>query len=1191
MAMKGTSDWAFDAKDTKAAANLAQMEYLDQEKRAAQELLKIQSKNAEDLAKLRLKLLEQLSNEALEEGQTVEEYLAQYGLQQRLSALASELEARRRGEEGHLDDLLAAQELSNKLLFASESKLASIRQRRIATESKQQLLQLKKASKTEQKLNETNLKHQAALDKKYEAAEEALDSEAEISLEKIRIESLKAIELIEQNIINLRLGSEDEIFAKRFALLAQMSKLENASTPESDLSTDSSDKKTGKKSETPDSVPAPITVEPTPNVSKSTEADTLEFEQPDLDLPDPEGINKPLLSFEDRARAMLVRRYAEEEEAIRKNAALTTEEQDRFIAQLKHQFDFYDQAVLENSNLLADSTDAQLASNEEIYEARMTALLDLSDVEASQEEEQFNKKLDNLYAYNRLRKKFSIKEEDADEDIALARGIGTRDEIIKEQTPQADPQAALGLFREGLEKMVADRDKQIAAEKAAADQRLAQQMQGLWNMGHSLEEITKYATFEDEESANQAISEQIGAEKNETIMQIQAADAVAQAKEIADLIAQAYAEGQQPDEEAIAKEVAERHRLTMDAEKARLDEEFAIKEKSERDIAKKVIQDKQKAAKAQEKLDKKKEKENTKFGQSKVGKGISTLKTLANPMGEMKDMLDSGVDPEEAKKAAQEKLNAAFEAVGNWVNQLAAKGKVASDKQAAIDTRLQGSRTNELKMGSYWRKLDTLISEGVGVSPFVRQENVAASIEKLVGQGISYNVKQRAFLDTISEKIANTFNAADGTLLKLVRIQQADTTAARLGMESALTAFLNSMYETSEFMQDTATSIRQSLYEATALMGAEEATNYEFQVQKWLGSLYSVGFSASDKIAEALGKLTAGDISGITEGTMGNLLVMAANEASLSVGEILEKGLSADETDRLMESMVRYLSRIYSETKESRVLAQQYGSVFGVTAADLKAVSNLTEQDLKAIAKKDVEHKDMLNRLTLMANTMAMRTSTNELFDNIKENFSYTMATTLANNPVLSGLNNMANMLNDLVGGIEIPFVNVYGFGFDLNATVADLMNVAALSGSVLGGMGKMLSSLTSGGGFSGSGMLNRFGIDTKGGAAKLTRGSAGLDLTAMGNMSTSESGMVGNESGEDVKNKTIQDNSEEPEKQIAEAKEEQEDKENARTALIDGHIVDIYNLLTEVTVGAKKWHVKLEVGNNPTSWSPGTWT
>ena len=128
--------------------------------------------------------------------------------------------------------------------------------------------------------------------------------------------------------------------------------------------------------------------------------------------------------------------------------------------------------------------------------------------------------------------------------------------------------------------------------------------------------------------------------------------------------------------------------------------------------------------------------------------------------------------------------------------------------------------------------MSTDIRNVAGVSPLIKQESVVSNLEKLVGQGISFDVEQRAFLETIKDKIATTFDAADGTLLRLVRIQQQDTTAARLGMESALTSFLNNMYETTEYMQSVAKSVRTSLQEAEALMGSKSAAAFEYQVQK-----------------------------------------------------------------------------------------------------------------------------------------------------------------------------------------------------------------------------------------------------------------------------------------------------------------------------------------------------------------------
>lgn len=676
----------------------------------------------------------------------------------------------------------------------------------------------------------------------------------------------------------------------------------------------------------------------------------------------------------------------------------------------------------------------------------------------------------------------------------------------------------------------------------------------------------------------------------------------AEQKAIAEAKKQA-APGEEIDESAIKQRIQFEYDLKRKAAADATKAEFAGQDKSilklldKKKKHNKILEDASKdAAKKAEKLEDLQHKK--RLGQkADLMKDYGVAGAFAGGMGTIFGAKDAEIeamaakDPEEANRMAQEKLDAAFDALGNFVNQLADKGKESTSKQSAVDTRLQGLSTNTKEggmkkvLGSYWRSISTQIATGISVSPFFKQETAEASVEKLVGQGIAFNLKERAFLDTLKDKIATTFNVADGTLLKLVRIQQSDTTAARLGMESALTEFLNSMYATTEYMQQAAESIRSNLYEATALMGAKEATEFEYQVQKWMGSLYSVGFSNAENLSATLGKLAAGDVGGITEGSMGNLLVMAANEASLPIATILEKGLTADDTDKLMSAMVQYLAKIYDETKDSRVLAQQFGSVYGLTAADLKAAANLAPS-IEAITKKDETYGSMLKQVQDMTKTMALRTSTGEMFENLKANFTYSMATTLANNPVLSGLNNMANMLNDLVGGIEIPFINVYGFGFDLNATVADLMNVAALSGSVLGGMGKMIAGL--GNALNPASMLKTFGVEE--GLDVLTRGSGAGDLTVANGATQSESGYVGNESSEDVQSKTVSDASSGPEKQVAEAKQEQEDKEEARSQMVAGHIVDIYELLQDVVAGAKKFHVQLDVGNNPISWAAGTW-
>ena len=271
-----------------------------------------------------------------------------------------------------------------------------------------------------------------------------------------------------------------------------------------------------------------------------------------------------------------------------------------------------------------------------------------------------------------------------------------------------------------------------------------------------------------------------------------------------------------------------------------------------------------------------------------------------------------------------------------------------------------------------------------GVSPIVKQSAIADRVASMVSQGISFNVEQRAVLDVLKDKIATTFDAANGTLLRLVKIQQQDTTAGRLGMESALTAFLNNMYETTEYMEGIAKTVKTNLEEAMSLMTGENALSFEYQIQKWLGSLSSVGMSegAVTGLAGVLGQIAAGKLEGITGGGQGNLVIMAANQAGLNMSDILNKGLDETNANTLMNSMVDYLAKIYADAGNSKVIQQQIASVYGLSASDLKAAVNLSSSRA-AIAKDGLDYNSAMGRLYSMADSMWKRTGMGELMSNM----------------------------------------------------------------------------------------------------------------------------------------------------------------------------------------------------------------
>ena len=594
------------------------------------------------------------------------------------------------------------------------------------------------------------------------------------------------------------------------------------------------------------------------------------------------------------------------------------------------------------------------------------------------------------------------------------------------------------------------------------------------------------------------------------------------------------------------------------------------------------------------------------------GKGSADAPiTLGDRLDGIKNMWR---DSETGKFNITSGIGNSLKMLANLAQQLEAKVDEIAAIQGQVDTRLQGSQqaTSGIN-GSYWNAINTNFTKYAGVTPYFQREVLTSNLTKLVGQGISYNVEQRAFLDTVKDKIATTFDATNGTLLRLVRIQKQDTTAARLGMESALTAFLNNMYETTEYMNGIAEQVRGNLAEALSLMQAENAVSLEHTVQKWMGSMYSVGMSDSavNSIANAIGDIAAGNINTLTGDGAGNLVVMAANQAGLSIADILAEGMTDETANNLLATAVEYLAGLYNENAGSKVVQQQIAKVFGVAASDLKAAANLAtnEKTIDAIFKTKTSYESNLDRLYEMASSMIARTSAGEILSNSWNNLQYTMASGMANNPVLYGIYKIGKLMEDTGADINIPYISVMGNGFDINATVSQLMRGGAMAGSLISGIGSMFSG---GGGIDMKSTLRKMdvtkalstgyasdadliktlktvGIEVDENATRIKSNSLlqALDLftdnsskrnakrSDTNGMSTSESGTsVGNSSSDDIKNTTLSEANSGAEAQLDSKKEQEEhtiDIEN-----VYDYVVKIYELFEEVTDGSRSLSVTL---------------
>lgn len=625
----------------------------------------------------------------------------------------------------------------------------------------------------------------------------------------------------------------------------------------------------------------------------------------------------------------------------------------------------------------------------------------------------------------------------------------------------------------------------------------------------------------------------------------------------------------------IKKEQEANRAIAIDEEKRR--------KKEEKNKAKTLANDAKSIAKLYKKFDKPKTKEELEeleetrkelYEQRKIvdKDGIERYETEAEATKRAEDTIK-----EAEAEAKKQEAQASYDKLMGLVKQLNSTIDTIAGYKSAIDTRLHGSKQKNL-FGSYWELMSANITSFSGASILVKQSKITERVASMVEQGIAFNVEQRAGLQELASKIATTFDATNGTLLRLVRIQQQDTTAGRLGMEAALNEFLNNMYETTEYMGQIANGIKSNIEEAMAMMTGEAAVSFEYQVQKWLGSLYSVGMSdtAVSNIGSTLGQIAAGQLEGLTSGGASNLLIMAANSANIPISSIMSEGLNANTTNELLNAMVEYLAKIYNESKGSKVVQQQFANVFGLTASDLKAVANLAPS-ISSINSNGITYNSAMKNLNMMTWSAVNRTSVGEMMTNLWENLQYTMSAGVANNPILYATWKVSNMLDELVGGIPIPMISVMGNTVDLHTTVADLMKVASLSGGILSGMGKLIAGLVKGAVGLGSGMhplLGAMGIYDTNSIKTITRGD-GSRLSTAGGASVSESGSmtVGNSDGNDVKEKTMSDANDDNKSQLATASDESEE---TKLSEVNDNIISIYKLLNDVVDGTSSLRVKI---------------
>lgn len=379
--------------------------------------------------------------------------------------------------------------------------------------------------------------------------------------------------------------------------------------------------------------------------------------------------------------------------------------------------------------------------------------------------------------------------------------------------------------------------------------------------------------------------------------------------------------------------------------------------------------------------------------------------------------------------------------------------EVLNTYQAKISTRLEGS-------GREYKSISEVLRKNLSLSGIIEQKKVLENVGKLVEQGIAYDLEQRAFLATVSEEISSTFDAFDSNLLRIIRIQREDSTYARMGLETSLSRLFNEYFLDSSYLNDMYDSVSAALIDATSQLSTAQSAEFEYTVQKWLGALYSMGASQSfvSQVATGLNMLGTGNVEGLAGSPMQTLFAMAANRSSTDYASLLTGGLTKDNTNELLKSMVEYLAEISGNTRSNRVVAGAYSNLFNMTLSDMRAIQNLNN-DIDSIFTEDISYSQMAGvtnqRITTLGSNYSLGKRVSTLFNNIL----FSSAQSLVENPATYVLYKAMDIVGK-VGDAIIPTVSVLGNSINLGGTITDLVKSGIFGvhmiGNIISGLGHL---------------------------------------------------------------------------------------------------------------------------------------
>ena len=397
----------------------------------------------------------------------------------------------------------------------------------------------------------------------------------------------------------------------------------------------------------------------------------------------------------------------------------------------------------------------------------------------------------------------------------------------------------------------------------------------------------------------------------------------------------------------------------------------------------------------------------------------------AGPMGKLVNIAGKILDVTTAVRKS----------INSWVDEAAG---VLANNVGRINAALEGT-------GQTYQNVTEDMVESLGLNRFVKQTDYISQIANLTSRGITYNVEQRALLETIKDKTVAAFESMDSSLLRLIRLRQQDLTATQFGLEAALRNTLNKVFKDSTYLRDLFSGIQSAVADAVVISGSRDVTEYSSVVQTWMGAMYESGVDSGmvTKLANAINALGSGNVSALaSDSDIQRLILLSMDTVGMDYADILQQGLSSSDINDLLTAIVKYLTEIESNTKNNNVLTSSYTQLFGMSMADLQAFKNLSK-NMGSLTYVDQGSALSMTKNEIQALQSTQRTLVNEQIDNAFANAKFTFGSSIAKDASSYMTWKVSNLMLDVVEQVvnspigKAPIIGTIAKGTGLVAEMA----------------------------------------------------------------------------------------------------------------------------------------------------------